>query len=65
MEKITDILERAQLRGFGAFLMDGGGELWDCPEDGFSAEELLHKGASCYQIGTASLLDCNGAVTHR
>lgn len=41
MEKITDILERAQLRGFGAFLMDGGGELWDCPEDGFSAEELL------------------------
>ena len=44
MEKITDILERAQLRGFGACLRDGGGELWDCPEDGFSAEELLGEG---------------------
>ena len=53
MEKITDILERAQLRGFGAFLMDGGGELWDCPEDGFSAEELLGEGEMkfCYTRG--------------
>ena len=38
---MTGLLKRAKLRGFGAFLMDGDDELWDCPETGFSAEELL------------------------
>ena len=36
-----DLLKRTTLRGFGAFLMDGDDELWECPENGFSAEELL------------------------